>query len=58
MSLEVEAWGPLGGSSLLGPLNSNTIAKTSWGIFGDNITSRYPDVPPGGFTPPGGGISV
>lgn len=50
MSLEVEAWGPLGGSSLLGPLNSNTIAKTSWAIFSDNITHRYPDVPPGGFS--------
>jgi hypothetical protein len=58
MSLEVEAWGPLGGSSLLGPLNSNTVAKTSWGIFSDNITGRYPDVPPGGFTAPGGGIPV
>jgi hypothetical protein len=58
MSLEVEAWGPLGGTSLLGPLNSNTIAKTSWGIFSDNITNRYPDVPPGGFVPPGGGVVV
>lgn len=55
MSLEVEAWGPLGGTSLLGPLNSNTIAKTSWRIFSDNITNRYPDLPPGGFVPPGGG---
>ena len=48
MSLLVQAWGPLGNSSLLGPLNSQTVAKTSWGIFEENIKSRFPDKPPGG----------
>jgi hypothetical protein len=48
MSLLVQAWGPLGGSSLLGPLNSKTIAGTSWDIFQSNIKHRFPDKPPGG----------
>lgn len=47
MSLVVDAWGPLGKGSLLGPLNSSTVAQTSWDIFQNNIRNRYPDNPPG-----------
>jgi hypothetical protein len=57
MSLVVQAWGPLGNSSLLGPLNSGTVAKISWGIFEHNVITRYPDKPPGGVQN-GGPIEV
>jgi hypothetical protein len=54
MSLEVEAWGPLGGSSLLGELNSKFIADHAWTTFAHNITKRFPDTPPGGVCTPNG----
>ena len=46
MSLTVQAWGPSRKASLLGPLNSNTVAKQSWNIFQDNIRKRFPANPP------------
>jgi hypothetical protein len=48
MAMDVEAWGPLSKSSLAGPLNSMTIARTSWEIFEGNVKHRFPDKPPGG----------
>lgn len=57
MSLQVQAWGPLGNTSLLGPLNSQTVAKGSWGIFEENIEERFPDKPPGGVQN-GGSVEV
>ena len=52
MTLLVTAWGPLSNSSLLGPLNSGTIARGSWAIFEHNIRNRFPSEPPGGFQGP------
>ena len=46
MSLTVQAWGPSSKASLLGPLNSNTVAKQSWNIFQNNIRNRFPANPP------------
>jgi hypothetical protein len=57
MSLQVQAWGPLGNTSLLGPLNSQTVAKGSWAIFEENIEERFPDKPPGGVQN-GGSVEV
>jgi hypothetical protein len=47
MSLTVDAWGPSSKASLLGPLNSNTVAKKSWDIFQNNIRDRFPAGSPG-----------
>lgn len=44
--LHVNAWGPVSGSSLAGPLNANTIARQSWTTFTNNITTRFPKTPP------------
>ena len=49
-TLQVDAFGPLSNSSLLGPLNTEGTARPSWTIFADNISSRLPENPP----PPGG----
>lgn len=38
--MRVEAWGPLNNSSLLGPLNSETVARQSWQIFQNNLRDR------------------
>jgi hypothetical protein len=47
MSLTVAGWGPSSNASLLGPLNSNTVAKKSWDIFQNNIRNRFPTGPTG-----------
>jgi hypothetical protein len=58
LTLVVEAWGPLGRSSLLGRLNAS-FAKHIWGIFADNVKSRFPSTPPGGVRPcPSCAVSV
>lgn len=59
--MRVQAWGPLSGSSVFGIFNSETIARSSWQTFQDNIRNRFPnkgtryvpccgygDVPPSG----------
>ncbi|MGQ0575742.1 MAG: hypothetical protein ACT4RN_16295 [Pseudonocardia sp.] len=45
-ALHVDAWGPVSGASVLGPLNSATVAQASLQIFTDNINSRFPKNPP------------
>ena len=45
--LQVNAWGPVSYSSLLGPLNAITIAKHYWTKFSANVRARYPRCPPG-----------
>ena len=47
MTLVVDGWGPLSWGSLLGPLNSSTVARTAWNTFQNNIRTRFPDRPPG-----------
>ncbi|MEA2373029.1 MAG: hypothetical protein QOH12_3423 [Solirubrobacteraceae bacterium] len=49
-TLVIDAWGPLGASSLLGRLNAK-LAEHIWGIFADNVKSRFPSTPPGGVRP-------
>jgi len=49
-TLQVDAFGPLSNSSLLGPLNEVGMARPSWTIFANNVSSRLPENPP----PPGG----
>lgn len=44
--MHVNAWGPVSGASLLGPLNSGTAARESWRAFAQNITTRFPARPP------------
>ncbi|MBC2681278.1 hypothetical protein GSS87_02505 [Corynebacterium sp. 4HC-13] len=38
--LIVTAWGPATGASMTGPLNSETLARYSWGKFSRNLNSR------------------
>lgn len=40
LRLNVNAWGPAGGSTYTGPLNSETIARYAWSTFVNNIRSR------------------
>jgi hypothetical protein len=47
MSLAVDAWGPLGGISLSGPLGAKA-AEGFWNTFQNNIRERFPRTPPGG----------
>jgi hypothetical protein len=47
MSLAVDAWGPLGGISLSGPLGAKA-AEGFWNTFQNNIRERFPSTPPGG----------
>ncbi|MCF4007498.1 hypothetical protein L1O03_10015 [Corynebacterium uropygiale] len=40
ISLDICAWGPTGGASKLGPINSAVVAGMSWLIFKENIMRR------------------
>ncbi|WP_139316939.1 MULTISPECIES: hypothetical protein [unclassified Pseudonocardia] len=46
-SLKVDAWGPVSGASLAGPLNSETLANGAWQTFANNINSKFPKEPAG-----------
>jgi len=45
--LVVNAWGPVGGLSHLGPLNAETVARHYWGNFASNMKYDFPRCPPG-----------
>lgn len=46
-ALVVDAWGPVGGASLLGPLNSATVAEVSWQILAGNTRAGFPQTSSG-----------
>ncbi|MCT1585815.1 hypothetical protein M3E16_11395, partial [Corynebacterium sanguinis] len=41
--LNVQAWGPVSDGSLLGPLNSATVARYSWSTLSNNLRRRTSD---------------
>ena len=41
--MDVRAWGPVSAGSLLGPLNSESLARVSWSRFVRNIVERVND---------------
>ena len=45
--LTVNAWGPVSYGSLLGPLNSDTVAKHYWSKLARNVKDDYPRCPSG-----------
>lgn len=45
----VEAWGPVSGASILGPLSSS-LNQSSWATLAENLTNRLPYNPRPGFS--------